>query len=431
MRHPDGCLSIIVIVIHLTKVITIPDMYAYVARQPILNRQQRTVGYELLFRDGEQNAFPQIEANTATSRLLVENYMAVGDDLATASQRTFINFPHDSLIKLMPLLLPRQKVVIEVLETCVPDDELLAAVRHLHKQGYTIALDDFELDPAWQRFLPFVHLIKLDFIKLGCQQACAFVASQKSRRLKFLAEKVETREEFEAAKTAGFHLFQGYYFSKPELLKNRQVTPETLTTLRLLREISRTPVDFKRVERIISSDVSLSYLLLRYVNSAAHRTLSPIGNFKQALVYLGEEKIKLFVSVVAAAHASIRKPRELYILSLQRARMCEELARGSGIRLNSDQAFLAGIFSLLDALLDKPLPKLLELLPLSEEVHSALLNREGELGDILNLLDAYDNADWEMTARYCQKLGVKEAQVANVYHQTLHWLTSYQIPYQK
>lgn len=406
-------------------------MYAYVARQPILNRQQRTVGYELLFRDGEQNAFPDIEANTATSRLLVENYMAVGDDLATASQRTFINFPYDSLVRLLPLLLPRHKVVIEVLETCPPDDELFAAIRHLNKQGYTIALDDFDLHPAWQRFMPYVHLIKLDFIKLGCQRACDFVAQHENRRLKFLAEKVETREEFEAARAAGFHLFQGYYFSKPELLKNRQVTPETLTTLRLLREISRTPVDFPRVERIISSDVSLSYLLLRYVNSAAHRTLSPIGNFKQALVYLGEEKIKLFVSVVAAAHASIRKPRELYILSLQRARMCEELARGSGIALNSDQAFLAGMFSLLDALLDKPLPKLLELLPLSEEVHSALLLRQGPLGDILNLLDAYDKADWESTARYCQRLGMNEVQVANVYHQTLRWLTSYQIPYQK
>ncbi|MDO6708516.1 EAL and HDOD domain-containing protein [Photobacterium sp. 1_MG-2023] len=419
------------IVIHLTWVISIPDMYAYVARQPILNRQQRTVGYELLFRDGERNAFPQIEANTATSRLLVENYMAVGDDLATASQRTFINFPHDSLIKLMPLLLPRQKVVIEVLETCTPDDELFSAIRHLNKQGYTIALDDYELDPAWQRFMPYVHLIKLDFIKLGCQRACEFVAQQKSQRLKFLAEKVETREEFEAAKSAGFHLFQGYYFSKPELLKNRQVTPETLTTLRLLREISQSPVDFQRVERIISSDVSLSYLLLRYVNSAAHRTLTPIGNFKQALVYLGEEKVKLFVSVVAAAHASIHKPRELYVLSLQRARMCEELARCSGVKLNSDQAFLAGIFSLLDALLDKPLPKLLELLPLSENVQIALLKREGELGDILNLLDAYDNADWEVTAHYCEKLGVKETQVASIYHDTLHWLTSYQIPYQK
>ncbi|MCW8329512.1 HDOD domain-containing protein [Photobacterium sp. SDRW27] len=400
-------------------------MYSYVARQPIFNRQQRTVGYELLFRDGESNAFPAIEANTATCRLLVENYMAVGDNLATAGQRTFINFPQESLIRLLPMLLPKRKVIIEVLETCTPDEELFLAIKHLYRQGYVIALDDFEMEPQWQRFLPYVHIIKLDLMKVGIKQACDFVAQNRTRKMKFLAEKVETHQDFAAAYEAGFQFFQGYYFSKPELLKNRQVEPEKLTTLRLLQEICRDEVDFSRVEQIIASDVSLSYLLLRYVNTATHRTIEPISSFKQALVYLGEEKIKMFVSAIATAHAALDKPRELYTLSLQRARMCEMLAASSRIPRMKDKAFLTGMFSLLDALLDNSLEQLMTLLPLEPEVQEALLNHHGELGQMLALLEAYDQADWPQVSLYCQALGIKEEMVAKSYQHALKWSLQY------
>ncbi|WP_064606345.1 EAL and HDOD domain-containing protein [Photobacterium sp. J15] len=400
-------------------------MYSYVARQPIFNRQQRTVGYELLFRDGESNAFPVIEANKATCRLLVENYMAVGDNLATAGQRTFINFPQESLIRLLPMLLPKRKVIIEVLETCTPDEELFLAIKHLYRQGYVIALDDFEMAPQWQRFLPYIHIIKLDLMKTGVEQACQFVRQNRTRKIKFLAEKVETYEDYAAALKAGFHFFQGYYFSKPELLKNRQVEPEKLTTVRLLQEICREEVNFTRVEQIIASDVSLSYLLLRYVNTAAQRVVEPISSFKQALVYLGEEKIKIFVSAVATAHAAIDKPKELYSLSLQRARMCEMLASSSRLPFMKDKAFLTGLFSLLDALLDNSLEQLLELLPLEPEVQAALLKRQGELGQFLALLDAYEQADWAKVSEYCQALKLNEELVAKSFHHALSWSSEY------
>ena len=400
-------------------------MYSYVARQPIFNRKQRTVGYELLFRDGESNAFPAIEANKATCRLLVENYMAVGDNQATAGQRTFINFPHESLIRLLPMLLPKRKVVIEVLETCTPDEELFLAVKHLYRQGYVLALDDFEMSPQWQRFLPYIHIIKLDLMKIGIEQACEFVARNRTRKIKFLAEKVETPQDFAAAYNAGFQFFQGYYFSKPELLKNRQVEPEKMTTVRLLQEICRSEVDFNRVEQIIVSDVSLSYLLLRYVNTAAHRTIEPISSFKQALVYLGEDKIKMFVSAVATAHAAIDKPRELYSLSLQRARMCEMLAESSSQSLIKNKAFMTGMFSLLDALLDNSLEQLLGLLPLEPEIQDALLNHQGQLGLMLALLNAYEQADWAQVSACCQALGIKEERVAKCYRQALQWSSQY------
>ncbi len=396
-------------------------MYSYVARQPIFNRQQRTVGYELLFRDGENNAFPDIEANKATSRLLVENYMAVGDNAAISGQRTFINFPQDSLLQLLPLLLPKRSIVVEVLETCEPNDALFTAIKLLCQRGYIIALDDFEMSPAWRRFLPYVRIIKLDLIKLGIEKSCDFVNQYRSRKLKFLAEKVETKDEYETALAAGFHFFQGYYFCKPELLKNRQVEPEKLNTVLLLQEICRDPVNFKRIEQIITSDVSLSYLLLRYVNAASNRTVEPISSFRQALVYLGEDKIRLFIGVVATAHAALDKPRELYLMSLQRARMCESLATGSGTQEQSHQAFLVGMFSLLDALLDTSLDQLVKVLPLQEDVEAALLHHQGRLGHTLALLEAYDQANWHLVSEYCEQLGIAENAVTRSYQQASRW----------
>ena len=296
-------------------------MFSYVARQPIFNRRQQTIGHELLFRDGEYNAFPNIEADQATCRLVVENYMAIGDDYAYRGQRNFINFPQHCLVSLMPLLLPKNKVVIEVLETCTPNDELFLAIKHLHRKGYIIALDDFEYDVRWQRFFRYVHIIKLDLLMLGLEKACDFVRNNRHMKVKFLAEKVETYTDFQTSLNAGFDLFQGYYFSRPELLKRRKVAASELTTIQLLQAISNEPVNFADIENIISHDVSLSYLLLRYVNQTNCRLIEPISSFRQALVYLGEEKLRMFVGVVATAHAALDKPKALYALSLQRAKM--------------------------------------------------------------------------------------------------------------
>ncbi|MCG7498895.1 HDOD domain-containing protein [Vibrio sp. Of7-15] len=404
-------------------------MYAYVARQPILNRQRNTVGYELLFRDGESNAFPHIEANQATSRLVVENFMAVGQNPALKAPRCFINFPYESLIHLIPTMLPKNKIVVEVLETCTPDDELFSAIKHLHRMGYTIALDDFNPNPGWDRFIPYAHIVKLDLMQLGVEEACKFVDKQVAggAKCKFLAEKVETYEDFNIAKAAGFHYFQGYFFSKPEVLKNRAVKPEQLTTLQLFQEVSKPCVDFKKVEEIIMLDVSLSYQLLRFVNTATTRLEAPISSFKQALIYLGEDKLKMFVSLVATAHAAIDKPQELYKLSLLRARFFELLTHKSNLHAVHDQAFITGLFSLLDSLLDHPIEQLIDLLPLSTEIQNALLRRQGMLGELLGLQEAYERAEWERVEHYCELLSLDGGSVKTFYTQAETWSNEFKL----
>lgn len=301
----------------------------YVARQPILNAKRQTLGYELLFRDGEENAFPEhMDSDRATYRLIVENFLAMGTNPSIARSRCFINFPYKSLLRRLPLTLPKDQIVVEVLETCEPTDELLAAIRELGSRGYLIALDDFVFAPEWERFLPYVHIVKLDIMALGIDEACAIVQQRLERgsRRRFLAERVETEEQFEQTRRAGFTFFQGYFFSKPQIMKQRYVSPEHVLAMQLFQEVCRPDVNFERIEHIVAQDLALSYKLLRFVNSMSDRIAVPISSFRQALVYLGQDRLKIFVSLAVASYISANKPKELYNLSLQRAQFCQLMA---------------------------------------------------------------------------------------------------------
>ncbi|MGF1901797.1 HDOD domain-containing protein [Aliivibrio sifiae] len=398
-------------------------MYAYVARQPILNRKKQTIGYELLFRDGETNAFPDMEANQATCRLLVENFMSAGSNPALESPRSFINFPQESLISLVPTAFPKRKIVVEVLETCIPNDELFSAIKHLHRMGYIIALDDFSLDAEWDRFLPYSHIVKLDIMQLGIDVACDYVKKKKQQGCKrhYLAERVETYEEFEQAFQVGFHFYQGYFFSKPQIIKNRVVKPEEVLTMQLFQEVCREDVNFTRVEQLIAQDVSLSYQLLKFVNTASVRLEKPISSFKQALVYLGEEQIKMFVTLVATAHAAINKPKELYKQSLVKGRFCELMICRCQNGTPGQQAFIVGLFSLLDALLDRKLDDVLEQLSLTDEIEQAILLRAGLLGSMLELYESIKSGDWEQLDKTSRLLGFSPKTVEKTYQEAETW----------
>lgn len=396
----------------------------YVARQPILNAKRQTLGYELLFRDGEKNAYPaHIEANRATYRLIVENFLSVGTNPSLSTSRCFINFPHDSLIRLLPLSLPRERIVIEVLENCIPNDELLKAIKQLHAHGYLIALDDFIYKPEWERFLPFVQIVKIDIMAVGLDQACAMVKELKgkSAKRKFLAERVETEEEYIAARSAGFSFFQGYFFSKPEIVRQRYLSPEQLIAMELFREVCQPEVDFLKVEAIVAKDIALSYKLLRFVNTMSDRLEVSISSFRQALVYLGQDKLKMFVSLAVASFVAVNKPKELYTLSLQRAQFFMLMAHDNPFSQYRDQAFLIGLFSLLDALLDVSLKELVDQLPLCSSIKVALLDREGPYGVLLQLEECYEKADWNGVEAACQQLNLSVNDVMPRISQAQRW----------
>ncbi|CDT54609.1 MULTISPECIES: EAL and HDOD domain-containing protein [Vibrio] len=394
----------------------------YVARQPILNRKKNTLGYELLFRDGERNAYPaHIESNRATYRLIVENFLSVGLNPSIPSSRCFINFPYQSLIRRLPLSLPKDKVVVEILETCQPTDELLEAVKELYQAGYMIALDDFTSTPEWERFLKYTHIVKLDIMQMGLDEACDLVKAHQGKKFSFLAERVETEQEFQQAKEAGFKFFQGYFFSKPEIIKTKYISPEQVIAMELFQEVCKPDVDFQRVESIVAKDVALSYKLLRFVNTMSPRLEVTISSFRQALVYLGQEKLKMFVSLAVASYVSDKKPKELYGLSLQRAQFCQRMSRYQAFEGHTEQAFMIGLFSLLDALLDLSLENLVEQLPLCKSIKVALLRREGPYGTLLALEESFEHADWQQIDEHCADLGLSVDQVKTELTEARRW----------
>lgn len=373
----------------------------------------------MLFRDGPKNTFPEVEPELATSRLLSDHFLSthyntLGDKLG------FVNFPYASLINLVPTLFPKESLVVEVLEDCEPTDELLEAIKAIYDAGYTIALDDFVPSKAWKRFLPYVSIIKFDIRLTPIAKAAMFMNSLKGLDIKFLAEKVETYEEYQEAKKAGFTYFQGYFFSKPEMIQTRALNPAFLTTVQLLKEIAHDPIDFGEVERLITLDVTMSYKLLTYVNSAGGSPTT-IRSFRQALIYLGEQKLRKFVSLVAIASAKEDKPDSLYGLAVIRARQCELLVEKMNVKVEPGQAFLTGMFSLLDSLFDQPLKQVLDSVPIDIEIKQALIQRKGVLGAVLAMVVAYEQARWDEATRIRQLLKLSEAQLGQAYDEATTW----------
>lgn len=373
----------------------------------------------MLFRDGPKNTFPEVEPELATSRLLSDHFLSthyntLGDKLG------FVNFPYASLINLVPTLFPKESLVVEVLEDCEPTDELLEAIKAIFDAGYTIALDDFVPSKAWKRFLPYISIIKFDIRLTPIVKAAMFMNSLKGLDIKFLAEKVETYEEYQEAKKAGFTYFQGYFFSKPEMIQTRALNPAFLTTVQLLKEIAHDPIDFGEVERLITLDVTMSYKLLTYVNSAGGSPTT-IRSFRQALIYLGEQKLRKFVSLVAIASAKEDKPDSLYGLAVIRARQCELLVEKMNVKVEPGQAFLTGMFSLLDSLFDQPLKQVLDSVPIDVEIKQALIQRKGVLGAVLAMVVAYEQARWDEATRIRQLLKLSEAQLGQAYDEATTW----------
>lgn len=393
--------------------------HSYIARQPILDKDKHTVGYELLFRDGPKNTFPDIDPEQATSRLLSDHFLSthyetLGDKLG------FVNFPYQSLLNKVPTLFPSDSLVVEILENCPPTKELLMAVKEMAALGYKIALDDFVPSKEWKSFLPYISMIKFDIRQVPIEKARMFMLRLSGSNIVFLAEKVETYEEFEQAKAAGFDYFQGYFFSKPEMISRKSLEPSFMTVVQLLTEISKPNIDYTTIEALISKDVTLSYKLLAFVNSSSI-VRSKIQSFKQALVYLGEDKLRKFVSLVALASSQNSKPDYLYGLSIQRARYCELLASNLTIKLEPGHAFLTGMFSLLDSLLDRPLEQILEEISIDETIKLAIITNKGILGDLLVLTKAYEHAEWDEVHLRCKALGLDQDTLSQCYDLSVKW----------
>ena len=397
-------------------------MYFYAARQPILDKEKKLVGYELLFRDGVDNVFPEIDGDEATSRLIEGSQFNFGLDDLTDNKPAYINFTLETLQKGYPLLLGKDQIVVEILETIQPGKRLLAVVKDLKEKGYTLALDDYIHQPVWRHFYPFIDIIKIDFLTCTKESIQEVIEAIKPfPQIQLLAEKVETYEKYQLAVDMGFSYFQGFFFSKPEMVQSKTLPPSEMALAELLYETSSVDVNLKKITEVFERDVNLSYKLLRYSNSAAFKRRAEISTIKQALIVLGNEEIKRFLSLLFAAQVAADKPAELIRLSLTRARFTELLAISHGQLRDTGMAFLTGMMSLMDAILDEDMPSGMKKLPLSNDIKAALLDEEGQLAVYLRLVKQYEQANWQGAKDIQHELGLAPEEVPDAYHDAVNW----------
>lgn len=391
----------------------------YIGRQPIFDRDLEVYAYELLFRSGSLNQAARtdvpFDGDRATSQVIVNAFIEIGLDRIVGDQPAFINLTRSFVTARTPLPFPQDRVVLEILEDIEPDAEVLSCLRELADRGYRMALDDFVFKEERRALLELAHIVKIDLMSVPREELQAQVALLRRHDVKLVAEKIETREDFDYCRELGFDYFQGYFLSRPHIVQGRQPPPNRLAVLRLLARLQDPQADAGDIERLVAQDVALSYKLLRYINSAFFALPKKIESIRQAVIYLGTRAIRTWVSLLVVAGLD-DKPAALVNQAMQRARMCELLAQRAR-RPQPEAYFTVGLFSLLEALIDAPLETILDTLPFTDDIRNALLRQEGPYGEALACAVAYEHGRFG-EARF-DRLGA--AEMTDTYLAATYW----------
>ena len=401
----------------------------FVARQPIFERDKSLAGYELLFRTGAANMFPVgMDPDKASNQMIGQTLSVFGLEALVGNKLAYVNVTRRVLVEGTYSCLPAARLVLELLETLRPDAETLAACEAAKAAGYQIALDDFIGQPELAPFLPLCDVIKVDFRAASPEKRQQIAHGYAGKKVALLAEKIESAEDFASARDLGFKYFQGFFFCRPEMLSQKDIPVSKLVYLQFLSEINRPELDFRRIESVIKQDVALSVKLLRYLKAAAFGWRTEITSIKQALSMLGERPFRRWASVLALAALSSDRPAELLSTCLVRARFCEQIAPEVGFASRSLDLFVLGLFSLMDAVVGRPLPELLSDVALPSDVADALApsGRPNRVADVLSLIVAYERAEWSDVETLCTRLNIVDspAKLPRMYQDALTWATT-------
>jgi len=399
-----------------------------IARQPIFDTRLRIYGYELLYRSNEAsasmdlNVFTPCDPDKATSSVLANSMFLFGIDKLTYGKPAFVNFSRRMLISDVMTFLPNKDIAVEVLETVEPDALSLAACERLKAAGYKIVLDDFVYHPQMDPLVAIADIIKIDFVA-SSPSYCEAITKQFRRRkdLIFLAEKIETYEEYLQAVSWGYTLFQGFFFCKPLILDTHDIQGNKMVYFKLLKELNDPRVGLKRLEGIIQRDISLSYKILKYINSAAFGLREKISSIQHAVAMIGSKKLTKFVTLVLLKGLGEDKPGELVATSIIRGRFAELVATAIGLHKQTGDAFIIGMFSLMDALLDRPMNKILSELPLNDEISGALQRQPSKLTSILETVIAYEQGNWDKYDIYRQIINIDNETAKKLYLEAVLW----------
>ncbi len=392
--------------------------HTYLARQPIYDRRLKVTAYELLYRSGIRNEAVVSDGDRATGEVVFNAVTEIGLEQVVGQGTAFINVTPAFLLGGHCEALPKDRVVLEVLEDIEPTPEIIEALLNLWTQGYRIALDDFVFHERLEELIRLADIIKVDVLSLDATTVKEHVERLRRYDVKLLAEKIETHEQFFECKDLGFEFFQGYFACRPQIVAHRTISPHRLGTLQLLSRLQDENLSIVELEKLISRDPSLCLKLLRFINSSHCGLRRKVDSIRHAATLVGLRQIRAWAGLLAFGDLN-DKPNELVRTANIRARMCERLAAYVCDRY-TDRCFTVGLFSLLDAFTDQPLDVILKQLPLSEEINTALLAHDGYAGAILRFVVAYEKADWK-SVDTLNALGIPVDVVRNAYLEAIAW----------
>ncbi len=400
-------------------------MDVYIARQPIFNRKMKVYGYELLYRKSLNNYFEGGDDDQATTALINNSFLVFGFQELTGQTKGFINFSQNLILNELAYLLPKDQVVIEILERVEPNEKIIEACKKLKEKGYILALDDFVLEQYTKEYLPLIEIadiIKVEFPAIkgdGIQK----IIDKFGQKITFLAEKVETREEHQRAMNMGFKLFQGYYFSKPLLENLKEIDALNVNLVRIVNVLNIEPIDYDKIAEIIQQDVGLSYKFLKMSNSVYYGTKYRIKNIKQGLMFMGTDEIRRWVYLMMLRGVQSPENAELVKTSVIRGKMLSLLAKELHTAKESDY-FIGGMFSSVDVLMNTNMEKALVGLPLSQEVQDALLGKPNQLRWYLDTVVALERAEWEKLSQAGGYPQVSANRYMTLYLEAIRWQRS-------
>lgn len=394
-------------------------MDIFIARQGIYDINNNVIAYELLYRDSLKNNFnPLVEENEATYSV-IQNISSFGLDNLTDNKKAFVNFTEELIKENMATLLPNNKVIIEILENVKPTSDIIENLIKLKKLGYVIALDDIDDFKSILNFIGIVDIVKVDFrltnreIRKNIEFVC------KKYNIDLLAEKIETKEELEEAKKLGYKYFQGYYYSKPSIFLGKDLSVKNTSIFMLLPELLKEEFDIDKVESIMKNDIALTYKFLKFINSAYFNFLQEVKSIKQAIVLIGRDELKKWLSIITFVSMSPEN-NEYAKNIIIRAKLCEEIAREIKYKEEA-YAFMVGLFSNIHMMIEKDIEYVVKTLPLNVEVKDALLGNENILKNILDMTIAYENIDKEEILRLSEKINIDRNKLVELYYKSIEW----------
>jgi EAL and modified HD-GYP domain-containing signal transduction protein len=389
---------------------------AVVARQAIVDASRDVVAYELLYRrtEGALAADPR-DGEQATLEVIANAVLEIGLDRLSPDLPVHINYPRELLVKrIAPPVFP-QRVVIEILETVAADAETLAGVEALRARGHQIALDDFSPAVTDMKLLAHADIVKLDLTQHSPEEFEQLAMSLKQRRLRLIAERVETVQDFERCVALGFDGFQGFFLHHPKTFSAKPIPSNRLGALRVVSLLQMEDADVGAIERLVAHDLGLSYRILRCINSSYYGFSKKVDSIRQAVMILGFERLRQLCALVALRELGERPP-SVFVDAMARARMCEKLGPLRGVR-DTAALFVMGLFSTLDVLTGMPMGQVVKELPLSEDLTDALLTRQGLLGKVLNEVVTYERGAWQPIAFR----GIKPEVIQAIYVEAIEW----------